>query len=302
MLGAGYPMYPRAGDWHRSCPACRLATHHSSVPPVESLIPERHTLELMALPGGNGGKALGSSWDRGRLHWGQWLCRAGWYWNVAIPRALLSAAKPWLYLAQVRPQLGDIGSPCPPAAPPHSVLPQRLAAAPPGLSSHPTAQPHFSGFELILSTPLAAGCQLSILLPPPSPPPSPPAAGKHWPQLQDRLAASCPAAPGTGAWSSTQNQSSNKERAATLQTPTGWGAPSDAGEPSFQQRWENVPLGPSWLHDAGCWWLPMLRMRSKWKLLTCAGQEGTVEPPWHWAQACRASSPATSQPLAGSAA
>lgn len=36
-----------------------------------------------------------------------------------------------------------------------------------GLSSHPPARLHFSGFELILSTPLSAGCQLSIPCPPP---------------------------------------------------------------------------------------------------------------------------------------
>lgn len=172
MLGAGYPMYPRAGDWHRSCPACRLATHHSSMPPVESLIPERHTLELMALPGGNGGKALGSSWDRGRLHWGQWLCRAGWCWNVAIPRALLSAAKPWLYLAQVRPQLGAIGSPCPPAAPPHSVLPFPSASLQPPPASPPTLQHShiFLGLSSFFPLPSLLAANFPSCCPPPLPP------------------------------------------------------------------------------------------------------------------------------------
>lgn len=173
MLGAGYPMYPRAGDWHRSCPACRLATHHSSVPPVESLIPERHTLELMALPGGNGGKALGSSWDRGRLHWGQWLCRAGWCWNVAIPRALLSAAKPWLYLAQVRPQLGATGSPCPPAAPPHSVLPFPSASLQPPPASPPTLQHShiFLGLSSFFPLPSLLAANFPSCCPPPLSPP-----------------------------------------------------------------------------------------------------------------------------------
>lgn len=45
---------------------------------------------------------------------------------------------------------------------------QHLAMAPLGLSSHPPARLHFSGFELILSTPLSAGCQLSIPWPPPA--------------------------------------------------------------------------------------------------------------------------------------
>lgn len=128
---------------------------------------------------GTNGTGGGGTGDSGRAGMGD-TGTDGTSREVAAPRVLAGgtgAAEPWQYQAQVGAKLGAAGSPWPPAS--ASFLPpslsQLLAVPPPtplGLSSHPPARPHFSGFELILSTPLAAGCQLSIPQPPPHPPPS----------------------------------------------------------------------------------------------------------------------------------
>lgn len=213
--------------------------------------------------------------------------------EVAAPRVLAGgtgAAEPWQYLAQVGAQLGAAGSPWPPAS--SSFLPlslsQLLSMPPPtplGLSSHPPARPHFSGFELILSTPLAAGCQLSIPQPPPHPPPSsaclplqetPAAAAGRTDGRTDTVQPQNPAAPtapgagargapgrGAGARAAVRSEHRHRHRCRDeeqRQTPHGDGHRAILPSPRFLPSCIVPATEPG--------------MGNEWKLLTRARQGG----------------------------